>query len=422
MRRVLARPATSAGRNVRRLLAFTALFGVVNGGVINFLPVLLIRLGATTVVVSLLTSLPALLTIAFALPAGAIVARWRDMTRLSARCFLALRLAYVPMALAMLLDAAIAPYLIVVIWALTAIPGALGNIAFYDVVTGAVPPQRRAYINGMRWALLGLFSAASVSLFGQLLERLPWPTNYLLLFAICFVAGVTSTLVYSRIEIPLREPATDLPARAPWRVRLAALAQPLRARTGFASFAVVTFIMRLGLFLPAGVFSVFLVRQLGVSEAWIGGRTTLEQGALTVGYFVWGRLANTLGQRRLLAIGVLSIGVAFVVLAQATPQSLWLVLAAALIAGFFSSALDLSLFEWLLAVMPPGERPRYVAMNTLLMNVVAFAAPMAGAALADVAGIPLVLLLAAGCLLACALLLGLWEWGERRKALRVTVA
>jgi uncharacterized iron-regulated membrane protein len=56
------------------------------------------------------------------------------------------------------------------------------------------------------------------------------------------------------------------------------------------------------------------------------------------------------------------------------------------------------------------------------MNVVAFAAPMAGAALADVAGIPLVLLLAAGCLLACALLLGLWEWGERRKALRVTVA
>jgi MFS family permease len=162
--------------------------------------------------------------------------------------------------------------------------------------------------------------------------------------------------------------------------------------------------MRLGLFLPAGLFSLFLVRDLQVSDAWIGGRTTLELGALTVGYFFWGRMANRLGTWRMLTVAVTALGVSLLLVGQTTPERLWVALVAGLIGGFFASALDVSLFEWLLAVMPPGERPRYVAMNTLLMNLVAFAVPMGGAALADRIGIPIVLMLAGGILFICALL------------------
>lgn len=413
LRDTLIQPRAREERNVRRLLIFTALFGVVNGGVITFLPVLLARLGASTVAISLLTSLPALVTIAFALPAGAIVARWRDMTRLSARCFFALRLAYPFLAGAMLLDAAIAPYVIVALWALTAIPGTLGNTAFYDVVADAVPPQRRAIINGMRWALLGLVSAVSVSLFGQMLVRLPWPANYLTLFGVCFVAGISSTWSYSHLETPQREPSPTPAQRASLRTRLATLVQPLRAGTGFAAFSAVAFVMRVGLFLPSGLVSVFLVRHLHVSEDWIGMRTTLEHGALTVGFFFWGRLASRLKQWQMLAIAVTAIGLGFTLLGQTTPTTLWLALLSALIVGFFASALDVSLFEWLLAVMPPDERPRYVAMNTLLMNLVAFGVPILGAALAERTSIPLVLALAGGCLLLCALLA--WLVGRRRR-------
>ncbi len=404
VRTVLVRPTTREDRNVRRLLVHTALFGVVNGGVITFLPVLLARLGAPTVVISLLTALPALVTIVFALPAGAIVARWRDMVRNSALCFYLLRLAYIPIALAMLLDATIAPYLIVVIWALTAIPGTLGNTTFYDVVADAVPPEHRAVINGVRWALLGALSAASVSLFGQLLMWLLWPANYFTLFGICFVAGVASTWFYGRIEIPLREPVVAPAERVPWSTRLKEMFQPLWAKTGFGTLSLVTLVLRIGLFLPAGLFSVLLVRELGVSDAWIGGRTTLEQTALTLGYFFWGRMANRLGEWRLLAIAASAIGVGFLLISAATPKTLWLVQLAALVTGFFISAVDVSLFEWLLAVMPPGERPRYVAMNTLLMNLVMFGGPILGATLAERTSISLVYLVASAFLFACALL------------------
>ncbi len=400
LRRLRARPATREDRNIRRLMAHTGLFGVVQGGVITFLPVLLARLGASATMVSLLTSLPALLTIALALPAGALVARWRNLVRESARCFYAIRLTYPPIALAAaLLGPSAAPALIVILWGLTAIPGTLGNTVFYDVLAEAVPPRRRAAVNGVRWALLGLVSAASVALFGQMLEALPWPYNYTLLFAICFVAGLLSTYSYSRIEVPLREPGPC----AKLAVRLADLVEPLQ-QPGFAIFSVVTLVMRWGLFLPSGVFTIFLVRNLRASDAWIGERTTLENGALTVGYYLWGRVANRLGPFRMLAMANVAVGGALCLAGLASVQTRWFLFIGALIGGFFVSAVDVSLFEWLLAVMPADERPRYVAVNTLLLNLVAFLAPLTGATVARWAGIPAVLFAAGGCLFVSAAL------------------
>lgn len=405
LKRLSATPATREGRNVRRLMAHTALFGIVNGGVIAFLPILLARLGAAAVTVGLLTSLPALVTILVALPAAGMVMRWRDLVRMSARCFYLLRLSYPPIAAAaVLLDPALAPWLIVIIWGLTAIPGTLGNTVFYDVLAEAVPPRRRARVNGLRWALLGMLSAVSVSLFGQALERLPWPANYLLLFAICFAAGIASTWFYSRLEIPLREPAPPSPAPDSLRARLAELVEPFRNGSGFFTFSLVTFVLRLGLFLPSGVFSIFLVRSLGVSDAWIGGRLTLENVALTVGYYFWGRMANRLGHARLLILAALAGAGAYALVSATTPATIWFLLVTALVWGFFASSIDISLFEWLLEVMPADERPRYVALNTLLMNLVASVGPVAGAAIADRAGIPAVFRCSGAALLACALL------------------
>jgi MFS family permease len=401
-RRLTGSPITVEDHNIRRLMLHTALFGVVNGGVITFLPILLARLGASAVTISLLTSLPALVAILFALPAGALVARWRHLVRLSARCFYLLRFSYPPMAIAMLLDPSIAPLLIVVIWGLTAIPGTLGNTVFFDVLAEAVSPRRRAAVNGARWALLGLASALSVAIFGQLLAAAPWPHNYLLLFAICFVVGLLSTYCYSRIEIAPRDPLPPAEKQPSLWARAVHLLQPLRAGTGFLTFLLVTLALRLGFFLPAGVFSLFLVRDLHLSDAWIGGRTTLENSALTLGYYVWGRLAHRLSYWRMLALAAVALGGAFLLAGMTTPDALWLLFAAALVGGFFASAVDVSLFEWLLAVMPQGERPRYVAINTVFLHLVMLVAPLAGAGAAGRVGIPAVLFAAGGCLFVCA--------------------
>ena len=398
------RPATREDRNVRRLMLHTALFGVVNGGVLTFLPVLLARLGASAVAISLLTSLPALITIGFAIPSGTIVSRWVHPGKMSARCFYLLRLSYPFIAAAALLDPRVAPWLIVGIWGLTAIPGTLGNTAFYDVLAESIPASRRAAVNGVRWALLFLISAISVSAFGQLLTRVLWPYNYLALFAISFVVGMASIHIYSRLEIPPRPVRPISHERLPWRTRLADLLVPFRAGAGFGAFSLVTLAMRIGYFLPAGLFSLFLVNTLQVSDAWIGGRTTIESVSMTVGYFFWGRMANRAGKRRMLVLLGIAVAMSFCLIALASPTRLYLMYLSALLVGFFVSAGDVSLFEWLLDIMPPDDRPRYVAMNTLLMNLVAFGAPMLGAAIADSAGIRTVYLISAASMIICSTL------------------
>ncbi|MHB1318009.1 MAG: MFS transporter [Anaerolineae bacterium] len=398
------RPVTPEDRNVRRLLVHTALFGVVNGGVLSFLPVLLARLGASAVAISLLTALPALITIGFAIPAGSIVSRWVHPGKMSARNFYLLRLSYPFIAVAALLDPRIAPWLIVGIWGLTAIPGTLGNTAFYDVLAESIPATRRAAVNGARWALLFLVSGISVSAFGQLLTRVAWPTNYMLLFAVSFVVGMVSIYIYSRLEIPPRQVRPVVHERRPWRERLADLLVPFRARRGFGAYSLVTLAMRIGFFLPAGLFSLFMVNTLQVSDAWIGGRTTVESVAMTAGYYFWGRMAGRAGKRRMLAWLGIAVGVGFALVASASTDALFFMYIAAVLIGFFVTAGDVSLFEWLIEIMPADDRPRYVAMNTLLMNVVAFGAPMLGAAIAEAAGIRTVLFMSAGSMLVCSIL------------------
>lgn len=401
--RLWVRPASREDRNVRYLLAQTALAGVVQGGIVTFLPVFLARLGASTLLVSLLTALPALVTIGLSLPAGLIVARWTRLVATSARWYYLLRLTYLMVALAGLLAPPWGPLLIVLLWGLSAIPSTIANTAWYSVLAAAVAPERRPVINGVRWALLGLVSAGSVALFGEVLEALPFPTGYVAVFLLSALAGFLNVWFYAHLEIddPPPSAVTTPVARS---ARLAALVAPLARRSPFRTYTVLTLLLRVGLFLPAGLYSVFWVRDLGASDAWIGWRTTVGNAALTLGYYLWGRYASRSPHRRVLALAGGGLGLYPLLTALTAPETLWLLLVAALVWGLCAAGVDVALFEGLLQTTPDDERPRYVALNTALANLVAFLAPILGAALADGLGVRWALVTAGGCLLGTAAL------------------
>src|SRR5215210_5478805 len=112
-------PASVEDRNVRNLIAQTAFAGVIQGGITAFLPVMLARMGASGLTVSLLSSSLALTSIAMAIPSGPIVERQRRLVDWSARYFLSVRGFYVLIALAALLPPSIAPIVCVVLWGAT---------------------------------------------------------------------------------------------------------------------------------------------------------------------------------------------------------------------------------------------------------------------------------------------------------------
>ena len=198
----------------------------------------------------------------------------------------------------------------------------------------------------------------------------------------------------------------------PLRRRLRQTLHPLTKRGPFLRYCVGSTILRLGMYLGVGLYSVFWVRDLHASDGLIGLRATVGNAALVVGYPLWGWLATRLGHERALMLAAGGLGL-YPIATGFVPSAKWL-LPAALLWGLFAVGIDVTLFEGLLHSAPAEQRAQYVALNTLLANVVAFAGPILGAALAGWWSIPSVLFLAGGLHLAAAGTVGWMARGTRQ--------
>ena len=388
--------------NYRNLLLSGDWFGPVDGGIFNYLPVFLARLGASASTVSLLTSGQSLLGIFAFIPGGAYTERHRDVMKLFVRAGLVSRLIYLLIALLPLFFSRTAiPLVAVLLWTLIAIPNAIHIPAWAAIMQKAIPPEQRARLNGTRWALMSLTSGMCLALFGLLLDNVSFPIGYQIVFGIGFAAGVVNVSYFGRVQTPPFDFQTARAIGSPsLAVRLRTFARPFAESRSFVRFSIASFSYRLALALPAGLFSVFWVRELHASDTWIGLRGTAGYAALVIGYWLWGRVTNHIGHRTLLLIcgGGLALYPALTALA---PTPAWL-LPAAVLWGLTASGLDIGLFDMLLVACPEGKMPSFAAAANVLASIAASVGPLLGAALAQGVGMRPALLVICGLIAAAA--------------------
>lgn len=381
--------------------------GLITAGIGTFISVFLVRLGASPLILGLLTALPALVTIVLSVPLMPLIERRRDLVRVvtatrigSRACFLLIALA--PFALA---DdrRALLPTAVVALWGLSAVCSSATTPAFTAVLAEVVPPRERPRVNGGRWAAYSLVTALSVAVVGRVLDLLPFPGNFQLVFAVSFLAGFISLAAFDRIRLPER-PAGPAPAARggnPLRY-FADLGRVSLRQPAFAAFLLTTFVYRLGLHLPIALYPLYWVREVGASNSWIGYTTTAIYGTLVVAYFLWGRAAPRLGSRRILLIA--SVGLAFYpLLTPLVREPLWLI-PVAMVNGIFTAGIDISFFEGLLEASPPEHRASFAAVNASVANLAIFVGPLVGTALAGWLGLrPVFVIAGLACLLGAAL-------------------
>jgi MFS family permease len=277
------------------------------------------------------------------------------------------------------------PAIVVALWALGAVPGALINLSWTAAVAEMVPPQRRPSVNGFRWALVSLVTAVSVAGFGYLLEHTPSPIGYQIVFAISFLGGLLSMYFWSRIRLPPLAPSglTPLPPEgsrgSTLAQRLKAYLAPIAEESAFVRFLLTTFVLRFGLNLPTALYSIYWIRNLKASDLWIGWRGTASSLALVVGYFAWGRIASRKGHHPVLLACTLGLGLYPILTALVKTQILLPVVA--LVFGLFVTGIDLAFFDTLLHICPTEKRASFVAINLLFADLAVFVAPMAGSLL-----------------------------------------
>ncbi len=389
-RQVFRQRETVEEQNIWNLYLDVAWWGVLSGITSTFVSVFAIRLGASNTLMGLLVSLPALINVFWLIPSARIIERQRRRLPIIMLTGFLQRAGYLLVALMPFLLRTHRPEALIALVTLMTFPTAISSVAFTSLLADVVPINKRAQVVSIRNVLVSTVSTVTMLFSGKLLDLLPFPLNYQLLFGVGFASSMVSLYCVGRIKVADAILVEQRQRRkSPLVARLRrSVQQPFdKLRTSllnqrdFVRFSASAFVFHWGLYLPSALYAIYRVKNLGASDTWIGLLSMAMNAATILAYFYWGGVTNRKGNRLVLVISSLGT-MLFPVLTGLSPR-IEPLLFVSVIGGIFSAGLNLSFFNTLLEVCPQERRPSYVAINTTLINVAAFLDTLLGTSLAN---------------------------------------
>jgi MFS family permease len=377
-------------------------YGVLAGSTIAFLNVYATRIGATSLQVGLLTAGPAVANLIISLPVG----RWLERHSMIQVTFLssvAFRAGYLPLiVLPWLLAAASQVWALELIVLLMALPGTILAISFNAMFAQVVPPDRRGYVVGWRNALLSVSTIATSLLSGWLLDRITFPLNYQIVFALGALGAAMSSYHLGCIR---SQTAAQPAMRPPARVQPQAWLRLDLLRGPFRSLLAVYFLFYTFQYVPVPLFPLAMVRVLHLTDGAISLGTALFNTSVLLGSLRLGRMSERLGHRRVLVLGA-SLFCAYP-LFTGLAQNATLFWVASLTGGLAWALAGGGLVNRLMERVPPNDLPAHMALHNLVLNLGMLSGSLIGPALGNTLGLRQALLFSAGLRLTAGILLGL---------------
>jgi hypothetical protein len=372
-------PVSVRARNWRLVQADSLFIGIVTASG-TFLPVFLLRLGASANDIGLLTALPALTAFVLAIPFGRWLQRRRNIVPWYSRLRLVAWSSYALMAAtSAILPRAQAVPIMLAIWALASLPSTAALVGFPMVMDGAAGPGGRFDLLGRRWAIAGLSTSVAVAIGGQFLNAVAFPMNFEILFFLLSVAGVGSFLQSSRLVIPDQVPAAGTSAGPP-RERIRGLWRLVTANRPFTRFELRSFVFTASIGLSMPVLPLFYVHEMSAPDAWIGIIGSAQSAGGVLGYLVARQLARRRGGAFTLLPSLLALALAPAVLSLIG----WLpaVAAIAFVMGVAAAGAQLALFDAFLRRIPIQHGVTFSSVDQSLQNLALVIAPNIGGVIA----------------------------------------
>lgn len=382
-------------------IAWWALYA---GTILPFLSVYAVRNGASNAQLGLLSAAPAGIALILSLPVGRWVRRF-DVKRVTVISLLIQRIIIVCYALLpWLLPSQAQVEGVIILTTLIAIPGAAAGITFNQLLMDAVPPQWRGQVVGMRIAIFSILTFFVTLLSGFILENMPSPAGYQVIFFIGFIGAIMTTYHLSRVE-PLisKDPPPAPPDPRSERIL------PSLDSTG-RHYLVVLLLVTLfntvnNLVVP--LIPPFAVNQLGLSDQMYGIGSALNVFFVFLVSLLIARLTRWMGNRAATAAGAFLLVMTAVIMSFAQDASFYLL--AMGIGGIASGILTTAQFNYVLDAIPLKTRSAWFAINMLVGNAAILIGSLGGPLLAGVISVPIILLIVAGLRLMIGL--ALLKWG-----------
>jgi predicted MFS family arabinose efflux permease len=214
------------------------------------------------------------------------------------------------------------------------------------------------------------------------------------------LAGLVSYHFSSQFRVPPHEPP-PAPAGS-FLGRIRHVVAIVRSEPAFLRYSARQLVYVVGARLVLPLVPLYYVRVVGAPDAWIGIIATVQSLALLVGYLFWRRESRLRGTRFVLLATIL-VSALYPALLSLVDQ---LIVVAALAGAWalFAAGVDLVLFDELMKTIPRRFGVTFASVDTTLVNLATIAAPLVGAALAELLGIETALRIGtlvslAGCVL-----------------------
>lgn len=310
--------------NYRNLVLDIAWFGLALAATTRFMQFFAIRMGATPMELGLLTAIPAAVLILSTSLSHAWRQRCRDTVQSIWLPGIVFRLVFLLPVFAPFFPEGLRVPWIIASATLPAIAQGLSGVLFVVMMRETIYAERLGPLLAHRALAMNITITIGALAFGLLLEALPFPLNYQIMFAVAFLFAMVSQIYLYRLRT--LAPVETHPPKAPARPLRELLREP-----GFQSVAFVTMITHLAYFMVFAVVPLRLERDLGATEGFIAlfGVAELLAGALVT--FVVHRVVRRIGYRTLIAWGL--VGLALAALIIALSPVLWLTLVGAALTG-----------------------------------------------------------------------------------------
>jgi MFS family permease len=385
-------------QNFIHLYADIAWFGILSGSAINFMNVYAARLGASAIQIGLLGAMPAVVSLFLSIPTG----NWLQNQPVGKAVFwtaLLSRFGYflwIPL-----------PWLFGnqgQIWALTVITLAMGipmcglSVGFNALFAAAVPPEWRASVMGTRNVLQSITFIISSIGTGYILNHLPFPVGYQVVFGIGFLAAAMSTynLFFIRPHTqPVPGAILNQEALPNHQTRMSPInwRTALRLdiwRTSFRKILLVFLGFHLAQYLALPLFTVYTVNVMHLTDTNLGIGTALFYVTVLLGSTQLSRLEHKLGHHKLTGWGV--IGMSIYPLAMGLSHTAFQYYLLSVTGGFAWALVAGAYANYLLEQIPVDDRPSHLAWYNIVLNAAVLIGSLAGPLLAGVIGISVALI------------------------------
>lgn len=350
-----------------------------------FLPVFLARLGADAFEVGLLTAMPAVAGLIFALAIGRFLNSRRNIVPwFSFSRFLVVSAYAATGAAPFLVPREWLIPAVIGIWALATVPQTIVNTGFTVVMNTVAGPGGRYDLLSRRWTILGFTSSVFVVIAGAVLDWIKFPVNYQVVFLTLSVGGLISLYFSSHIVLPDHPPDAAAKA-ASGRNALGEYLRLVRSRPDFLSFTLKRFVFFAGVTLAQPILPLYYVRTVQATDAWIGAISMVATVVMLFGYSFWARQSRVRGSRFVLMATTFGVGL-FPLLVAATRRVEVIALLAGM-AGIFQAGVDLVFFDELMKTIPEEYSAMFVSFAQMFQYLATAVAPLLGTLLAGWVGL-----------------------------------